>query len=494
LNFQQSANRDHLNGPDAQLYEISHLGVVMGLPDLELPDRSGFEFGMGVAATSGSPKNLAVEGEITGVQFASGVSSQGFNVTRLNSSRDLQQKLGIDVSASYGVGSFGAGISARIGFTQESQVQQSSLFMSVVCNIKLARLSIDHPKLTNEASELMADVNAFNDRFGDMFIRGCHRGGLFVGVIQIDATSEKQKTEIEGELKGGYGLFSAELKTKFSAVAEKHDARVYCSMYSEGGPAFDTRHPEDPAQLLDYANKWFSALHSNPDSNATPYTWHLSPMTVASAPAPPNSIEIAHAQDVIRFCAQERLAILDNLNLFNHMVNYPGRFAWDNSVSPEVVSSAARQAQEDLDLISDCASHAMRNTTEAVLPQSYATSRGKTYKAMPAPSPLPKLIGELPTGETYRPAPPAIVPDWQPGDSVNLASYGGNRVSDSGVPEGAYIPGAAEAGLKLELVYDPPNGGGPFMIGQVSPPSGTPVLPGSTVVVTCVLGQARPMQ
>jgi hypothetical protein len=136
-------------------------------------------------------------------------------------------------------------------------------------------------------------------------------------------------------------------------------------------------------------------MHDDPDHNATPYNWHLSPITIASGPIPPNEAEIAHAQEVVQFCSSERLARLDDLNQLSYAVLYPQRFDW-TFASKEDVVAASRAAQDDLDLIAACASNAMNNTKDALMPAGFAEAQGKTYPSMTAmPDPMPSVkLGE----------------------------------------------------------------------------------------------------
>jgi hypothetical protein len=87
------------------------------LQEIVLPHLDAYNFGIGLDRLSGMAMNQVVNPVPIPPLQASGASG-AFEVARISSTHDLQQKLGIDVNASYGCASFGAGVSARFGFTQ----------------------------------------------------------------------------------------------------------------------------------------------------------------------------------------------------------------------------------------------------------------------------------------------------------------------------------------------------------------------------------------
>ena len=208
-----------------------------------------------------------------------------------------------------------------------------------------------------------------------MFARACQRGGLFVGLIRIETFLENTATEIEGELKGSYGLFSADAKAKFSNVTTNHKVNLYCSVYTEGGPAIQIHDPSDPKEMLELANTWMSAMIAAPDDNARPYQWILSPVSIAEGPLPLNQADIEHSQDVLIFSAQERTTLLDQLNQLNWWIKHQGKYDWTGSATPEQITESARATQSDLDTVAACASAAIDNPKQALMPADYAAAK-----------------------------------------------------------------------------------------------------------------------
>lgn len=108
----------------------------MAIIQFETAYRHSHNFGIGIEGVSGSPMGKLVKGEILKVDGASGGFAQ-FAITRVSSTAELEQKLGIDATVSYGVGLFSA--SARLDFAKETRVQTESLFMAVTATVTLGK-------------------------------------------------------------------------------------------------------------------------------------------------------------------------------------------------------------------------------------------------------------------------------------------------------------------------------------------------------------------
>ncbi|SPE26908.1 conserved hypothetical protein [Acidobacteriia bacterium SbA2] len=404
----------------------------MPLQEIRLPHLDTYNFGVGVDRLSGTAMNQVVNPTPSAPLMAAG-ASQSFEVARISSTQDLQQKLGIDVSASYGCASFGAGVSGRFQFAQDSQVHSASLFMSVTASVHLADLSIADCVLTSSASAVADRPDIFTDRYGNMFLRACKRGGLFVGLLRVETFDETEATSIEAELRGSYGMFSADASTKFSKATSDHNASMYCTIYKEGGPAVVINDPTDPKQFLDAANAWITAMYAESDKYAEPYEWTLSPITIAEGPMPLNTADIQHAQDVLTFCTQQRAALLDQLNLLNWWSLHQDRYDWTGAATPAQVTQAATATQADLDTIAACASAAIDSPKDAVMPADYAAAHSKKYPAaqLPTPAPKPKPGAAAPVTTAAAPIPtPNFVGKHL--DEARLIAKGANVTVDEG--------------------------------------------------------------
>lgn len=364
--------------------------------DLILGHKPTYNFGIGLNQLSGAAMNLAVKPEFTTTPYRGAIHS--FEVSRITSTEDLQESLGIDVKASYGCASFGAGASARFKFAEDQHVHAESLFMTITATVQLADQSIDHVVLTDEAAAMRDNPTTFAQRYGDMFARACTGGGLFVGVLRVETFSEKVAQSIEGELKGTYGAFSADAKTSYKKAIEKYNANAYFEIYSEGGPEIHVGDPTNPLELLDSANNWMAALSRDPGAYSRPYQWTFSPLAIAEGPLPPNAADLELARDVLLTCARRRLSLLDLINRYAWITLHQDNYDWSKSAPPSAFVDALNAAEEALLLVAKAAGLAMDHPDRAAEPR---------YPDVPQPTPLPVAR----EGAVQAPKGPPV--DWQ---------------------------------------------------------------------------------
>lgn len=357
---------------------------------IKVPYAENYDFGIGVDLATGSPMGKVVDGGVTGVQGAGGAKTS-FSISRIHTTSELETKLSIDVEASGGCGCFGA--SARFNFAKESKVQESSLFMAITSYIVLENLSIDDPTLSSHAAQIAGRDDAFSTRYGNMFVRGMGRGGLFVGVIQINTAQSEESDSVSAELGGSYGLFSAEAKTKLENVAKKYRNEINITVYHEGGPIdLSMDDMTDPNQLYSMLQQWLKAFQDDPERNAVPYSVTLAPIAIANGPIPPNAADIQHAQDILVICAKQRSVLLDGLNLMDFIAHNPSRYDFAAPTTPADIAKAFAGYQFDLGLVGKAASYAIDHVTEAMTPAEYALRIAKQpYPQGIPPTPMPTM-------------------------------------------------------------------------------------------------------
>lgn len=365
----------------------------MALPDqVKIAYSEGYDFGIGVNYASGGPKNKAVTGEVSTVEVGGG-DIVGYQITRVMSSAQIEKALEISVEADYGISAF-AGASARLNFAQNAKVQSSSLVMMVSATVKRAFRQIDKPQLTDLAIADATNAALFDQRYGNMFIRGINSGGLFVGCFRLDTGSEQMSTDIAAELSGSYGLFSAEAEVKFREVQQRFRSSLTVSMYHEGGPVdLHIDSIDQPLELLRNMNLFLESFQSRPDQVAIPYSVTMAPMVIAhGSPEPLNEIDLQHAQDVLIFCAKRRTALIDQMNTYQFIADNPSRFKFENGASLREMQDASSACQLDLDLIARCASRAMNRPGEAKLPEPFSVSVGEDYPKAFEPAVMPTAV------------------------------------------------------------------------------------------------------
>jgi hypothetical protein len=431
---------------------------MMAIRQVQVPWIRGLDIGVGADLASGSPMNLAVEPEASDVDQAGGALTD-FRLRRIRETEDLERALGIDVEASYGCASFGAGVSARFSFAKETRIHSSSLFMAITSLVELGFLSIDAPRLTQPAKELTNHPDVFAARYGNMFVRGMSRGGLYVGVLRIDTRSEQESTEVSAALEGSYGAFSTEAEGKFRDVQSEYRSEVSVRMFREGGPIdLKINDPANPIELLTNANRFLESFVQSPAEMARPYMATLAPLTIAEGPLPPNESDMQKAQDVLVYCAKRRSALLNQLNLLDHISDNPTRFSFDNGSSLEDVRQCAAAIQEDLDTVAGCASAAINNVQSAMLPVEFSQARGEQYPKAKMPNPMPEPR-EAPNSVT--------VPDF-----TNCQTWN----------ECVALAQRHQLNVTYEYLGDKPEG---FTVIEVRPPVGTVHPIGSVVTIVC---------
>jgi hypothetical protein len=361
----------------------------MAIGQVTVPYRPGYDFGVGADLATGGPMGKAVIGTESMVENSGGATVK-FEVSRIQSTEELERALGIDAEASYGSGSFS--VSARFSYAKKTKIQASSLFMLVTTRVDLGFLSIDDPELSADAQSLVSQPDQFKARYGNMFVRGIGRGGIFVGSIRIETSSADESTDIAAELKGSYGLFSAEVKVNFAEKIGKRKASTFIDMYHEGGPTnLQISDLSDPEELLTNANLFLKSFEERPNEVAVPFFVTLAPISVARGPLPPNAAELEHAQDVLVACSKARSRNLDKANLLEYILENSSHYEFTGNAQRTTVQKSLEAYEADLELVAECARTAIRKPAEAQYPRIYAENTDRTYPQAEMPElPLPK--------------------------------------------------------------------------------------------------------
>jgi hypothetical protein len=355
---------------------------------VEVPYRHGYEYGMGVDSASGSPMGCAIVGTPTNVRDAPG-GSGSFLFTRVETTSDLEEHLGISADLSGGVGLFSA--SDRFTFAKNCKVQTSSITLLIHCTREYGFEQIDTPEIEKDhAAPLVADGKdvLFQARYGDRFVRGMTSGGQFFGILRIDVKTEQARSDIENTLSGTYGLaWSADIAAKVTSTLQSTNSEARAFVYYEGGELKTI--PTTPEQVYAAATEWLQSL----DANRKPYQVTLSPYIIAAGPNPPNPEQLQHQRDVLVRCAQLRSRTIDNINLIDYMTDT--KHANDFEAVPDGLNLAELSANlnRDLDLIAEAASFAIDNPTEALSVEDFARKEKKidNYTITLLPLNLPKL-------------------------------------------------------------------------------------------------------
>jgi hypothetical protein len=208
---------------------------------------------------------------------------------------------------------------------------------------------------------------------------------------------------------------------------------------------------------------------------------------------PPNESDLAHAQDVMRFCATRRSVLLDQLNLLQLIVDHPARYDFSNGANAKEIAAAAVDTQTDLDLVASCASAAINSPSGAKFPKDFADDNKTIFPAATMPAILP--LGKA------RPPQEKTIPNF-----VGLTLTGANLLSQqTGVPIAEFVPGGpddpfAESLKALSLgvtnedgvIVDHPHSDDQIVVKFQMQSPGSDLQPGATVFLGFELARGVP--
>ena len=338
-----------------------------------VPYFPGVDYGVGIDSPSGSARNVAVTGLPTSIPNAAGTSYNYF-MDSLNTMEDLQTALGISASVNGGVGLFKA--SAEFNFAQSCDLNSSYAFMYVSIQVTNAFEMIKQPGISDAAAQLLAQGNdaAFQLQFGDLFVRGIQTGGTFLGVIQVETTSETDKTNIKAALSGAYGPFGASGTFTDEFKQTMSQRSFLMKIHSAGG--------DTPSKLITSMDDLVAVAGSWPLSvpaKAVPFTALMDDYGVLALPFPPNFINLQQQRDVLTQCSMWRDADLQTLNDITFIKDNPSQFIGVNSAQLDQIQTTVSQ---DLNTLAAAASTAINSPDQAQLPVLH----------LPPPVQLPRRI------------------------------------------------------------------------------------------------------
>jgi hypothetical protein len=329
--------------------------------------REGYDIGVGARTASGSPKSLAVVGEITHVHNAPGTGGE-YTYNEIKSTEDLESKLGISAEAGGGVGLFSA--SARFDFSRQCAVQNTSI-CSLLTGVRNSGFEqINSPKFSDEAARLVAagQSEAFLERYGDVFVRGINRGGVFFGFCRIDTHSEESREKMSLKVSASYGMFSAKVAVDMENAAKETNSKITVQFHYEGGVVHG--HPTTPTELLSAYDEWINSV----DASAQAYNVTMDSYALVAGPPPPNAEDLENQHKVLARCAKLRSQATDRMNLISYITdpsNIKDFVVEDPSTGPDL-AALSRGLALDLDLIHEAASFALANPKEAKEVETYA--------------------------------------------------------------------------------------------------------------------------
>jgi hypothetical protein len=355
------------------------------MPEESVPYRNGMDYGVGIDTPSGASRNVAVLGDPTEISNAPG-SIVTYSLHQVSSEEDMQSQLGISAEAGGGVGLFSA--SARLNFSKDCSYHSNAVFALVQVSVQLAFSSIRAPTPNQTAIAIAqeGDSERFQREFGDMFVRGLSRGGVFFGMVSIQTTSKDDQEKLGIAVSGAYGPFSA--SGSFSSAF--HDAiqnrSLDIKVYQEGGAI--TSQPTSLEQLETIASTWASTV----EAKAVAYGALLDSYTILDLPNPPNYIDLENQKEVLARCSVLRNQDWQLLNDIDYVLGHPDEFA---AFDAAVLKQAQDNLASDLNVITKAASYALDHPKEAAEPQGLLVTAFSLPERTGKP-PAPPVLVQVP--------------------------------------------------------------------------------------------------
>lgn len=163
-----------------------------------IPYRPGIELGRGFNTLTGEVRGQAVNGDIktsenNGQQVVA-------TATIVDSQEKMLETLNVSVEASMHYGMFSG--EASFGYSQQSSVTSHSTYVVAQCRVENAYKSYTDPKLTDDAAKVMTDGGpaAFNDSYGNSFVRGMRSGGELYVIFQLTSSITEEQEKVAASL------------------------------------------------------------------------------------------------------------------------------------------------------------------------------------------------------------------------------------------------------------------------------------------------------
>jgi len=401
------------------------------------------DFGMGIDSLTLKPRNpTAVTADaLKEVRGSGATQTVEFSLLKAETMQDFEStfSFGSDASVTYGL--FHG--SASFDFAEKHKFHSFSKYVVVSIKVTNTFKQIANPQLGKSGFDLLSNghTERFQEEFGDSFVLGIQQGGVFFAVLEFTSESQEDFQSLSGALDiGVFGLFDASAEFSSAVRQFKGKTKLKVDSFQQGGTDSTVRIDIDG--IIERATNFPGEVRNAAES----YSVVLLDYKALDLPAPPNAIDFDNARLVLQRFYRLRNQIIQTLNDIEYIRANPQQF-----VNPE--RFPFRQAEDALtnalDTITASASQCVNNVKECKfvpvdIPVFTFPERVKVFATPPAPVKLPSVLGM----------------DAQEANDV-----------------------LTRLGLRVSLVTVPGPGGSDDIIAQ-NVPAGTPVFPGSEIVLT----------
>lgn len=168
--------------------------MVRWLPEMEA--------GSGYEPVRPSVKGTAVA-MTGGIDFTGKSKDSVLRIERVDSTHSVRERLDIGGTAQ---GAYdGVRVGERTDAVSNIEVNRYSLYLLIYRSVLEEPAFVREPRLTEDARALVkGDLKRFEERFGTHFVRGGRRGGIFAAILELQTSSEREKEDLNAQLKGAY--------------------------------------------------------------------------------------------------------------------------------------------------------------------------------------------------------------------------------------------------------------------------------------------------
>jgi hypothetical protein len=290
-----------------------------------LPYSNGMDFGKGVNLRDCTVLGNAVNSGPTKTVSASGMTVT-YEFKEKTSLEDLYSALGIDVELAGRYAAVSA--SGKTRYANQVKFNSQSTFILARCIVENPYEQIENPQLLEPPGNLLKAGNqtAFQDQYGDGFVRGMLTGGEFHAVISITSSSKSEQEEVAVALQAKYGALIASgsldgsLDDNTKNIVKR--AKLDVSTFQRGGQGDQTAFAADLEAVMTRMARFPAACVSHP----VPYTMDVATYKTIALPQGPSPFEIEAQALSLADYARDYLKLRQLANDVEFMQLYPNAF------------------------------------------------------------------------------------------------------------------------------------------------------------------------
>ncbi|MDH6284041.1 hypothetical protein [Prescottella agglutinans] len=372
------------------------------MPIGEVPFRDGMKYGLGYNALTGlSMSSPAAEGTVSEPEEAKGQLVTSSCVT-VQSVENLHKTLGIEVGASGSYGPIKG--DAKVEYAQSCDFSSFSTYVIVRVTVRNAFRSIDSPKFTQDAEDLIKNENnvRFRERFGDGYIHGIKTGGEYFAIYQLTSTSLSERESLSVSVKAAYDgvITKAALSTAISTAKSQSVSNLQVQVYVyRQGTIQDA--DLDVVDIMETAKTFPVDVAGE---NAFAYSALVQDYRTLKSPKDDfNYLEIGRQEGVLADFARKRFQLLESKDDFSYMLKYPTSFQNLDGSDVSTIELEEKRADliDDLNKLEGDAITCSKDPTKCeytkISPEKYDEGKPIPKAAPPPINAMPDLVG-LPAG------------------------------------------------------------------------------------------------